>query len=1023
LRLLVVAALLVLNASFAAAQCKLFSTQNAMTDFVIDTYKIPGIMFDEDGSPYDVINTYTFRWSPNDVFVEVNGQPYTLGPTNNPDGEYSFEDANAIFSQICYGHPPGSGAQVKVRPRSSPAATAGVSGAYAGSVAMAAFNGDDMSGSAVIGSSGFTVIIYGANGQPTSTSFYPVANIGASIVAADFNGDGYTDLAVVSDPPSGGGSVVVYLGHGDGTFGTGASFPAGAFPFYLTVGDFNGDGKPDLAVSVLASQDKAPGTVDVLIGKGDGTFAAAVPYTVGLAPATIVTADFTGDGIPDLVVLDAETGITNKVWVLPGKGDGTFLTPVTTPTGTNAGYLQYADFNHDGNLDLLIADQLSSTMVLMSGKGGGAFQAPQRYLSAANGVSLGVIPLGDGTTAILAPDNASGFMDGYFVSSTGVMGSPAVETAGASPAGVAAGDVNGDKLPDIVFTDSETNNLYVEISNAQRTFASPAAYPLPATPGPLAMADLNKDGYADAIVATSSGLAVLLGSASGSMSAALTFASGASFNSVTVADFNGDGKPDVASAAGSGTVSVFLGNGDGTLQSPKQISFTSGLIPLATAAADVNGDGKADLVVALSPSDPTQNGSIAVLLGNGDGTFQNPAYIQLPAPLLQQGVGGTTVVALALSDVNNDSKPDIVTALDGFPHQVAVLLGQGNGTFGAPILTNTNTAPPQIAVADLNGDGKPDLVLGDCCGLSEASFLAGNGDGTFQPELQFPSGPNPLGVAVADFNGDGALDLAIIGQMQSPDRGTLTVLYGAFAKAPAAATATAAVISSANANAGAIAPGSLASAYGADLATSTPGSTSVPLPVTDAGTSVSILDASGKTTAAPLVYVSPSQVNFYVPPGVATGSATVTITSGDGTQSAATVQIAPVAPGVFELNGAGLAAADVFLYLGTNVTLENVYSVNSAGLVVANPVSLGSGTTQAYLALYGTGFQAAGTAGVKVTVDGVAATVAYAGPQGTFTGLDQANALLPASLAGKGSVTVQLTANGMAANPVNITIQ
>jgi uncharacterized protein (TIGR03437 family) len=103
--------------------------------------------------------------------------------------------------------------------------------------------------------------------------------------------------------------------------------------------------------------------------------------------------------------------------------------------------------------------------------------------------------------------------------------------------------------------------------------------------------------------------------------------------------------------------------------------------------------------------------------------------------------------------------------------------------------------------------------------------------------------------------------------------------------------------------------------------------------------------------------------------------------------------------------------------------LENVYSVNSAGALVANPISLGSGTEQAYLVLYGTGFEAAGTAGVTVTVDGVAASVAYAGPQGTFTGLDQANVLLPASLAGKGNVTVQLKANGMAANPVNITIQ
>jgi uncharacterized protein (TIGR03437 family) len=160
-----------------------------------------------------------------------------------------------------------------------------------------------------------------------------------------------------------------------------------------------------------------------------------------------------------------------------------------------------------------------------------------------------------------------------------------------------------------------------------------------------------------------------------------------------------------------------------------------------------------------------------------------------------------------------------------------------------------------------------------------------------------------------------------------------------------------------------------------------------------------------------------------VPTDVVTGAARVTITSGDRTQSGATVQIVPIAPGVFELNSAALAAADVYLYSGSTATLENVYVVNNAGAIVANPISLGSGTDQAYLVLYGTGFEAAGTAGVTVTVNGISARVAYAGPQGTFTGLDQANVLLPVSLAGEGNVTVQLTANGIAANPVNITIQ
>lgn len=286
--------------------------------------------------------------------------------------------------------------------------------------------------------------------------------------------------------------------------------------------------------------------------------------------------------------------------------------------------------------------------------------------------------------------------------------------------------------------------------------------------------------------------------------------------------------------------------------------------------------------------------------------------------------------------------------------------------------------------------------------------------------MQFPSGPNQRGIAVGDFYGQGLPNLAVIGQVQRPDRGTL-VLFNAFSSAPPTAQAT--VVSAANSKAPAIAPGSLATAYGADLASSNAGGTSLPLPTSFGGTSVSIVDSSGATSAAPLLYVIPTQVNFEVPPGVATGAATVTVTSGDGTQSVASVQIATVAPGLFELNSDGLAAAYVILYHADNTqTVEQVYTV-SGGDIVATPVSLGSSTDQAYLFLFGTGLQAAGTSGVTVSIGGTNVDVKYAGTQGSFAGLDQVNVVLPHSLAGSGNVTVQLTASGLAANSVQLTIQ
>jgi FG-GAP-like repeat/FG-GAP repeat len=421
------------------------------------------------------------------------------------------------------------------------------------------------------------------------------------------------------------------------------------------------------------------------------------------------------------------------------------------------------------------------------------------------------------------------------------------------------------------------------------------------------LADVNGDGKLDVVAADESGLDVLLANSAGALGSVKTFASGGGLSSVAIADFNSDGKPDVAAAnPSSGGIALFLGNGDGTFHSAQTILLAGGSVPRSAVSGDFNGDGKPDLIVAFSPSDNTQPGGIAVLLGKGDGTFQTPVNITLPGPIIQQIVGSASSAALAVGDFNGDGKLDIATAINGADsNQVAVLLGNGDGTFRIPLLTDTNTSPPMMVVTDQNDDGIPDLLLADCCGLSEASLLLGNGDGTFQLEVQFPSGPNPRAIASADFSGDGHLDAAVIGQVQQPDRGTLVILFNPGPQAT--------VFSAANPT-GIIAPGSLATVYGSDLAKGTPGGTSAPLPTSFGGSSITIVDSAGKSWAAPLIYVSKGQVNFYVPTGVATGTAQLTVTSGDGTKTIGSVQVASVAPGIFTLNSVNLAAAFVVLY-------------------------------------------------------------------------------------------------------------
>ena len=230
------------------------------------------------------------------------------------------------------------------------------------------------------------------------------------------------------------------------------------------------------------------------------------------------------------------------------------------------------------------------------------------------------------------------------------------------------------------------------------------------------------------------------------------------------------------------------------------------------------------------------------------------------------------------------------------------------------------------------------------------------------------------------------------------------------------------ILSAASPSVTAIAPGGLAFAMGQNLA---PEANEIlgPSPITDDGASVSITDSKGNTTSAPLIFVSPSQVTFQVPSTVAAGTAKVTVTASGSSQTAGNVVIAPVAPALFTVNGDGLLAGYAVRVSSTGTqTVEPAYAVNAQGSFSAAPINMGSATDSVYLTIYATGVQAAGLANVAVTVNGVSTQVLYAGSSG-YSGVDQINVLLPASLAGSGAVALQVTASGIAANTVQIAIQ
>jgi hypothetical protein len=239
-------------------------------------------------------------------------------------------------------------------------------------VAVGDFNGDGRQDLAVAKELSGTVSILLGNGNGTFTqapgSPITVGTDPTSVAVGDFNGDGIPDLAVANQ---GSGTVSILLGNGNGTFTQAPASPitVGKDPISVAVGDFNGDGIPDLAVTNFGGS-----SVSVLLGNGDGTFTQAPgsPITVGKDPISVAVGDFNGDGIPDLAVTNFGG---SSVSVLLGNGDGTFTQATGSPIAVGSGPFSVGvgDFNGDGKQDLAVAAQFSNSVSVLLGNGDGTF--------------------------------------------------------------------------------------------------------------------------------------------------------------------------------------------------------------------------------------------------------------------------------------------------------------------------------------------------------------------------------------------------------------------------------------------------------------------------------------------------------------------------------------------------------------------------------------------------------------------------------------------------------------------------
>jgi hypothetical protein len=623
-----------------------------------------------------------------------------------------------------------------------------------------------------------TVAVYGQFYNPKQFFF----NV-STVSKADFNNDNQSDLVGIDLTRL---VVRVLLGDGLGGFSRKDTLITGVKPRRqcgkalcgLAIGDFNGDGFPDVAFSATDTTTSEQ-VVAIMFGNGDGTFQPAREAVKGMS-GRIIVGDFNGDGKADLAVANAV-----HVAVLLGKGDGTFSQPlVTSLFGSQC--MAAADFNHDGKLDLAFGQ--TSSITVLFGNGDGTFEknhvsvqgaacplvvadvnqdgAPDLIASDAPSQPTLMVFLNDGTGHFPKSSSytTSGFVENLAVGDFGGNGSPDIaasnqflndvsillnkgdgtfrmgKTFDLGGLDVVAGDFRSKKkghkldLVVLLFGRSATDHVALLPGNGDGTFqdnlAQNGLYG-----SAVQVGDFNGDHKLDLITQ----VGVLLGMGNGTFANPIQLRNGCAGQSYAIGDFNHDGKLDIAVPRGTGGgVNVCLGNGNGTFRKP--VVYDRGIPHGSVQAGDFNNDGKLDLAASDS-------GGISILLGNGDGTFQSGIATALDASFPN----------FRLGDFNGDGKLDVVTVTNS---GIEVLPGKGDGTFGSPIISANSAGADSMEVGDLNNDGKLDLVTESGAAIS---VQLGKGDGRFKSPVTYATGGSGTPNAVlGDFNGDGKLDVAVM---------------------------------------------------------------------------------------------------------------------------------------------------------------------------------------------------------------------------------------------------------------------